>query len=183
MNMIVGKKQIILSALVLALSIAVYLNWQYAKVGKDLAVTQAVETTEAGEKTGADAEAANGEAGEYYGEAYFAEAKLTRTKSRDQAIETLKTMMADSNMTNEQKAQLALEAAAIARSIETEGKIENLIKAKGMVNCMVYYDADKVDVVVRTAEGLTTSEVAQIKDIILTQTDVPVEKITITEVK
>ena len=35
MNMIVGKKQIILSALVLALGIAVYLNYQYSKVGGD----------------------------------------------------------------------------------------------------------------------------------------------------
>ena len=35
MNMIVSKKHIVLSALVLALSVAVYLNWEYVKVNGD----------------------------------------------------------------------------------------------------------------------------------------------------
>ena len=34
---------------------------------------------------------------------------------------------------------MALKATEVAKSIETEGKIENLIKAKGFDDCMVYY--------------------------------------------
>ena len=35
MNMIISKKHIVLSALVLALSVAVYLNWEYVKINGD----------------------------------------------------------------------------------------------------------------------------------------------------
>ena len=35
MNMIISKKHIVLSALVLALSVAVYLNWEYVKTNGD----------------------------------------------------------------------------------------------------------------------------------------------------
>ena len=45
MNMIVGKKQIILAALVLCLSLAVYLNWVYSGDGFELPTTSTLETT------------------------------------------------------------------------------------------------------------------------------------------
>ena len=38
----------------------------------------------------------------------------------------------------------------MAEAIEKEGKIENLIKSKGFQECMVYYDAERVDVIVKT---------------------------------
>ena len=68
-----------------------------------------------------------------------------------------------------------------AQSIETEGKIENLIKAKGFTDVMVYYDTERTDVIVKT-DGLLSNEAAQIKDIILKETEIPAENITIVEV-
>ncbi len=173
MNMIIGKKQIILSALVLALSIAVYLNWQYAKVGDEYSITSSL-------GAGNNAEGAEGE---NYGEAYFAEAKLTRSRSRDEAVETLSAMLADAQLTAEQKTELALEAAKLAKSIEVEGKIENLIKAKGFAECMVYYDTQKIDVVVKASDGLTDEQVAQMQEVILSEVELPAENIRIVEVK
>lgn len=181
MNMIVGKKQIILSALVLALGIAVYLNYQYSKVGGDeFPLTDAATVGAA-----ANEESLDGELDvESYGEAYFAEAKLSRSRSRDEAVEALSTMLSDADLDADQKAQLALEAAAIAKSIETEGKIENIIKSKGFTECMVYYDTEKIDVIVKAdQEGLTDEQVAQIQDAILGEVEVPSEKISIVEVK
>lgn len=180
MNVIIGKKQIILSALVLALSVAVYLNWQYSKADSGLALTNKLEGGSYKESSTMVDGGISDE--ENYGEAYFAEAKLNRTKSRDEAIETLKGMLKDSELSADQRAELALEAAKMAKSIEAEGKIENLIKAKGFKDCMVYYDTTKVDIVVRT-EGLEDPDVAAMKDIILKETSVPVENITIVEVK
>ena len=43
MNMIVGKKQIVLAALVLCLSLAVYLNWVYSGSDIGLPVTNTLE--------------------------------------------------------------------------------------------------------------------------------------------
>ena len=68
-----------------------------------------------------------------------------------------------------------------AVSAEIEGKMENLIQAKGFDECMVYYDTDRVDIVVKT-DGLTDDEVMQMRDIAIRETSVPVENISIVEI-
>ena len=113
MNMIVGKRQIILMALVLGLGIAVYLNWIYADGGNDFVLTGKMSET----KNYGDAQYVESPLDIGDGEAYFAEAKITRTKSRDEAVETLKTMLSDSTLDADQKAELALQAAELAKSI------------------------------------------------------------------
>lgn len=176
MNMILSKKHIILSALVVALSIAIYLNWEYVRVNNSDFVNT--------DKLAASATATMGEesSGANYGEAYFAEAKLSRTKSRDEAIEAMKYMLSDANLSSAQLKEYTAEAAKMAASIESEGKIENLIKAKGFADCMVYLDANKIDVLVKDDE-LTDAEAAQIKDVILSEVSLPDEKISIIEIK
>ena len=89
--------------------------------------------------------------------------------------------MQDIAVDSEAHADLAVQAAAIATAIEAEGKVENLIKAKGFADCMVYLEEDRASIVVK-AQELLDNEVAQIKDIILKETSVPVENISIVEV-
>ena len=180
MNMIIGKKQIILASLVVGLGLAVYVNYQFARTDGDLTATGAL----ANDKNYGDAQLVDANdptVDDIDGEAYFAEAKVTRQRSRDESVETLKNMMASADVDPDIKAEMALKATEIAKSIETEGKIENLIKAKGFEDCMVYYDTDNVDVVVKT-EGLEADQVAQMKDIILKETSIPVENISIAEI-
>lgn len=187
MNMIISKKHIVLSALVLALSVAVYLNWEYVRQNGD--------SFESTDKVAAEGvvdvgpisgslEDGYGTADETaaYGEAYFAEAKLSRTKARDEAADALKYMLEDADLTTDQMTQLTMEAANIAKSIETEGKIENLIKAKGFEECMVYLEDDKIDVLVKCSD-MTDSEAAQIKDVILGEVEVEDKNISIIEIK
>ncbi|MDR2932989.1 MAG: SpoIIIAH-like family protein [Oscillospiraceae bacterium] len=193
MNMIIGKRQIILAALVLGLGIAVYLNWQYSSDNLDLTVTNALDdaTTNYGEAQYVDSpNALNANADdinetpdfdEADNDTFFVEAKMSRQKARDEAVETLAVMLADAELDADQKANLALRAADLADSIEAEGKIENLIKAKGFTDVMVYYDAERADIMIRS-EGLMSDEVVQIKDIILKETTIPVENISIIEV-
>ncbi len=178
MNMIIGKKQIILASLVVGLGLAVYVNYQFAETDQMLTEVSAQGENE---KNYGDAQLVDADGEGMDGEAYFAEAKVTRQRSRDEAVETLKNMMADADVDPDIKAEMALKAAEVAQSIETEGKIENLIKAKGFEDCMVYCDTEGVDVVVKT-DGLQADEVAQMKDIILKETDIPVENISIVEI-
>lgn len=180
MNMIISKKHIILSALVLALSLAVYLNWEYVKTNGDF-VNSDLLATNGGVS---DVQTTGGDAGTpaTYGEAYFAEAKLSRTKSRDEAMDALKYMLEDASLSSDKMAELTIQATDLAKSIETEGKIENLIKAKGFQDCMVYLDEDKVDVIVRCDE-MTDSEAAQIKDVILGEVEMDDKNISIIEIK
>ena len=177
MNMIVGKKQIVLAALVLCLSLAVYLNWVYSGSDIGLPVTSALEdkgeTKNYGDSQYVDLNTDS--------EAFFAEAKISRQKTRDEAVQTLKNLIESDAITPEQRTELALKTTTMAEAIEKEGKIENLIKSKGFQECMVYYDAERVDVIVKT-NGLMTNEVAQMKDIICKEVSVPDENIAIIEV-
>ena len=182
MNMIIGKRQIILASLVLGLGIAVYLNWQYSQVAVELPITATLqempEEGDYGEAQYVDSQ--NAQEAEEDG-TFFVEAKLSRQKARDEAVETLAVMMKDAALEASQKAELALRASDLAKSIETEGKIENLIKAKGFYDVMVYYDTKRADVILKT-EGLLSNEAAQIKDIILKETNISPENISIVEI-
>lgn len=175
MNVIVGKKQIVLAALVLCLSLAVYLNWVYSDSNIGLPVTNSVEDA----RSYGDAQYVAGSGED--AEAFFAEAKLTRQRTRDEAVQTLQSLIESETVSAEQRTELALRAADMATAIEKEGKIENLIKSKGFTECMVYYDTERVDVIVKTS-GLLSNEVAQMKDIIVREVSVPDENIAIIEV-
>lgn len=177
MNMILGKKQIILASLVVILGIAVYLNWQFAKTGEDFAVTGTL-SNESSNKNMGDAQLVNNQESTDY----FSKAKIEKQKSRDKSIETVQTMLKDTNLTQEEKEVATKGAEDIAKNIEAESAMENLIKAKGFQDCIVYVDNQKANVVVKT-EGLISEQAAQIKDIVLAQAAVDVENITITEVK
>ena len=179
MNMIIGKRQIILAALVLGLGMAVYMNWQYTRVSVELPVTELLEWQEGGPTTYGEAQyvgvTGTGE------EAFFVEAQISRQRSRDQAAETLSAMLANAELSYDQRAELTMRAVQLANSIETEGKIENLIRGKGFEDVMVYYDSLRADVMVRT-EGLLSHEANQIRDIILRETSITPQQITIVEI-
>jgi hypothetical protein len=194
MNMIIGKRQIILAALVVGLGIAVYLNWQYTNQTFELPVTDMLERMDGGANYGEaqyvdsqqsiselEADLREPDFSEADNESFFVEAKLSRQKARDEAVETLAVMLSDAALSAEQKTDLARRATDLANSIEVEGKIENLIKAKGYTDVMVYYDAARADIMVRTA-GLMAEDVVKIKDIVLKETDIPAENIAIIEI-
>ena len=190
MNMIIGKRQIILASLVLGLGIAVYLNWQYSNSELGLPVTGIVgeDAADYGEAQFASSDGAVNEsditaevAASMEEETFFVEAKMSRQRARDEAVDTLAVMLQDAELSADQKTQLAVRAADIADSIEKEGKIENMIKAKGFVDVMVYYDTERADVILKTS-GLTVGEASQIKDIILKETEIDARNISILEV-
>ena len=166
----IKKGHIVLGALVLALGAAVYLNWDYMKQTDYVAAGNTNQTTNENEGT------AN------YGDAYFVSARLSRTQSRDEAMDALKYMLEDSAMEEGAAAVLAQQAQSLAKTIETEGKIENIIKAKGFAECMVYLDEDKVDVIVQST-GLTDSEAAQIMDAVMSEVEVEESNVSIIEIK
>ena len=181
MNMIIGKRQIILAALILGLGVAVYLNWQYTRAAVELPVTGLLEWEGAGPTTYGEAQYVGWPVQPGDDDAFFVEAQMSRQRSRDHAAETLATMLADAQLSYEQQAELAMRAVNIANAIETEGKIENLIRGKGFDDVMVYYDSIRADVMVRT-DGLLAHEANQIRDIILRETSLIPQYITIVEI-
>lgn len=192
-SFIIGKKQIILTCMTLMLGIAVYVNYSLTKnnvdvkkpVSADVGVSMS-ETESNSDDSTQEADADNyGESEFVNGDAsadYFAQARLEKMTSRDEAVQTLQTIMGGGDVTQEEMVTNALEAVEVSKLIESEGNIESLVKAQGIEDCVVYLDGESAKVVVKT-EGLEKAQAASIKDIILGEISVPAENIRIFEVK
>ena len=115
-------------------------------------------------------------------EDYFAQARLERASSRDEAVATLQSIMGGGDRTEDELVTDAIEAVETSKLIESESNIESLIKSQGYSDCIVYLDGDSAKVVVKT-EGLDSAQAAAIKDVILGEVTLPAENIRIFEVK
>lgn len=191
MNLIIGKRQIVLATLVLGLGIAIYLNWEFSNTEEPHKLVSSVDSIKNyGEaefvkndyNKSKEEETENVAAISTKSNEYFAQARLNRQKSRDESIEALKKMLDESGSDKQSKDKLIEEATALSKTIESEGKIENIIKAKGFSEVMVYLQGEKCTVIIKT-KGLKNSQVAQIKDVVITETAIDSEKISIVEVK
>lgn len=190
--------------LVVALGVAVYLNWEYAKTTDNaLAAAAAAPTASPAPVTdllAADAASADAQAGETadknYGEAqlvsvngqsgddFFEAARLQRSKTRDEALDALQKSLKSAKLTDEEKTELTARLTDQIESITTESDVESLIRAKGFVDCVAFINDGQVNItVMTTSDGLTASEVAQIRDIVLSKCSVSAQNITVVEVK
>lgn len=170
-NFKIGKKQIILACLTLMLGIAIYVNYAISNVPTDLQATDLY--TGAGLNYG-DVAYVNSDTQDDY----FAQARIDKMTSRDEAIETLQTIFNGGDITEDDKAVVAQNAVKLSQLVESETKIENLIKAAGFEDCVVYLNGESANIVVKS-EGLLASQVVQIKDILLNEVQVDNEKIRI----
>ncbi|MEA5051325.1 MAG: SpoIIIAH-like family protein [Oscillospiraceae bacterium] len=117
-------------------------------------------------------------------ESYFSEARLTRTSTRDEALDALQKSLQKTDLTEAEKADLTKQLTAIAKNITKEGSIESLVKAKGFGDCVAFINGESVKVVVKApAAGLSVSEVAQIKEIVLAESGADVKNVSIVEIK
>lgn len=174
-NIIIGKKQIILAGLTLALGLAIYANYVLSLDDGEIKPTAKV----------------NGGVSINYGESqlvdsktddYFAQARLDKMNSRDESIETLQTIMSGGDSTAEEQEVATEKAISISALIESENQVESLIKAAGFEDCVVYLDGENANIVVKS-DGLVASQAAQIKDILLSEVEVKNENIRIYDVK
>ena len=194
-----SKRQLTILTLMLALGVAVYLNWEYAKTDSSFVLptqTQAEEDALLANAQAEDAPVMEALPDKNYGEAqlvsvsenssdqYFETARLTRTKTRDEALDKLQQSLKATGLTEEEKAQLKDTLSSTISNISLESDIENLVKAKGFADCVVFIDGENVDLAVKTGpEGLSKNEVAQLRDIILGKVQTSAQNISIVEVK
>lgn len=180
------KKQLVLSVMVLALSVAVYLNWQFSNSGGKLDIGDSIWTSGSyGEAELVSAQTSKNEKDTptvVKNSEYFETAKTNRTKTRDEALDTLQKALKDSGITAQEKENLTNSLSYIVSSIEKEGKIESLIKAKGVPDCIVFINNDKCDTVIR-AQNTDSILINQIKEIIVRESGISAENISITETK
>ena len=192
-NLIIGKKQIIIVGLTLILGVAIYINYL---VGTNMTSDSPVSAEDESHSAGVYGEeqfvSANGDT---YSSAdanqvslnsptdeYFAQARLDKQASRAEAIEVLQSIYAGGDSTETELAVIAQDAAALSGYIESESKIENVLRAQGFEDVLCYLSDNGASIIVRT-DGLDTAQAAQIKNALLSEVDIPAEKITILEIK
>lgn len=197
LNLIIGKKQLIIAGLTLVLGVAVYVNFAVSsgvdsktddndseQVGnygelqfvndEPMLEVQAPQDTEAiGENEPLD-NASDDE--------YFAQARLDREESRARAVDVLRSVYAGGDSTETELAVLAQDTAMMSAYIESESKIENILKAQGFSEVLCYLSENGANIIVKT-DGLEKEEAAQIKNALLSEVKIPAEKITIIEKK
>lgn len=118
------------------------------------------------------------------GSQFFDEARLKREKAHDEALDTIQKTMKDSSLSDSEKAEYTAQLTANLEDINAETEIETLIKAKGFADCLCFLQSSRADLTVMTSgEPLTTSQVAQIRDIVISKSNVTAQNITVVEVK
>jgi stage III sporulation protein AH len=192
MNM--GKRQLVLSALIVALGAAVYLNWEFMDHDSLMATDAVVSNSshELGEaqlanvpvsgSSNSNSSAQSGNKTGTMSSDYFSEARLSRQKSRDQAVELLEKTITDTKSNEAAKKDAVAKAAVISQNTIQESNIENLIKAKGFPDCVVFIQNSECSVVVKMKDS-SQNNATVIKDIVEGQSGIKCDKIKIVEVK
>ena len=166
------------------------------EVGGSVAVYDALDT--AGSETGSAQQTSDGEsANKNYGEAelvsvnkdsgteFFEQARLARSKARDEALKELESALKKAELSKEEKDELTTRLSAQLGAATKESDLETLIKAKGFADCVVMLGTDSADITVMTEnDALTSAEVTQIRDVVLSRCpDMSAQGITVVEVK
>ncbi len=174
------KRNLTMMAVLVFVCAAVALNWSYNKrwgtpdaemvLAEDQAMLRA--NAESGGKTPAGASE------------YFAEARLTRQVSRDEALQLLQTAAAAETASQETIDSAMNAISTMAACSMKEAQIENLLIAKDFTECVVYIGNDTITVAVPAPmEGLSEEAVARITDIICSETEYEAAQLNIIEVR
>lgn len=156
MSMVIGRRHIVLASLVVALALAIFLNYKFSNTTSNLGdatyvANQSVSATKSD---------------------FFATARLQRSQNRDTAEQLIKTVTGSSSATATERKTANDNINQIAKDINTEGQIETLIKAKGFAECVCLINDGTASIVVKpkTSNSLSANDSAQILDIVITQT-------------
>ncbi len=174
-----SKRNVTIIAVLLCLSAAVYLNWSYNNRSADEAMADAeLASSKAAEETSAEQSLDELVAD------YFAQARLTRQQSRDEAISLLEAAAASENASQETIDSAINTISVMANYSMMETQVENLLLAKEFDECVAFMSAEGVTLAVPAPpEGLTAEEVARITDAIIAETDFTATQIKLIEVK
>ena len=184
----IWKRNAVIAAVLLFICAGIYLNWSYNR-----SKTPELTETLSAEQVPGTAETVMGESdpqqllaggeGDASSAEYFAQVRLSRQQSRDSAVELLEQTIA-----YDEGSELGTNAAETLNTLVStalcEAQIESLVIAKGYADCVAYMTDSGITVAVSAPEdGLDAASVAQIADIVTSQSDYSVSDIRVIEVK
>jgi stage III sporulation protein AH len=161
MSMVIGRKHIVLASLVVALAVAIFLNYKFSNGSITTSANNLGDATYVANQSVSATKSD-----------FFATARLQRSQNRDTAEQLLKTVTGSSSATAAERKTANDNVNQIAKDINTEGQIETLIKAKGFAECVCLINDGTASIVVKpkTSNSLSANDSAQILDIVIGQT-------------
>ena len=183
--MVLKKKEVIATALVVLIGVAGYLNWSYQDTIRvsdgESYVEEAKKLGEAEFVSSPQSEVTDVSAPAVLDE-YFSEAKLSKDNSRSRALEILNQTATNESFDGDVRRQAQDKIVSIAENTEKETIIENLAKAKGYKNISVYIDGESVEIIVKK-DNFSSDDAKTIKEIVTSELDTSAKNIKIIEAK
>lgn len=172
-----NKSRIAISCFVLLLAVGVMGNWYWenSDISSKVSTISSAKEKILGEATYVDATTEPTTEN-----SYFSSARIDRQNARDESLEKLQKIVDSQTESKEAQKEAADKISKISDNITIENKIETLVTAKGVKNCIAVINdtTNKVDIIVDVDE-LTDTVILQIKDIATSQLNCSFEDVTI----
>ncbi len=170
----IGKRNIVIACSVLLIGVAVLLNWVlFSGNNQGNGYGGYDDSIQSGQTNPDNSQSSTDTVG-----TYFSATQVSRQRARDEALEVLQSVVNDVDATEEMKAEALASIATIADEIQKEADIESLITAKGFEQCVAVLNGSSVSIVV-DADTLQPAQIAQINEIVYSQTGITPVGVTI----
>lgn len=175
------KTRVAISCFVLLLAVGVAGNWYWENSDLSANVSS---ISSAKEKILGEATYVDATTEQTTENSYFSSARVDRQNARDESLEKLQAIVDSQTQSREAQKEAADKISKISDNITAENKIETLVKAKGVNNCIavINYETNRVDIIV-DVEDLTDTVILQIKEIATSQLQCSFEDVTIIQSK
>ena len=110
---------------------------------------------------------------------FFLESKMKRNNTYSENLEVYEDILANSNISNDQKTIAQNEISAIVNEKKSIDSAESLIKIKGFEDVVIFKNSNGISVIVK-CDVLKAEQVAQIQNIIEKEFKIEGQNITIT---
>lgn len=180
---VIHRKQLMAVAFMLLIGAVGYMNWtlQNNTTDPEVAVMYQEASKKIGEAQMVNADAVETESAENKENDYFVKARLERETKRSEAIEMLSELVKTQNADAEAKENAEREIQQMAEFTEKETMAENMIRAKGFREAVVFMNESVVSVAVES-KGLNEVDAAQIRDVVVSATGCNPDQIRIVEI-
>lgn len=175
------KTKVAISCFVLLLAVGVAGNWYWENSDLSANVSS---ISSAKEKILGEATYVDATTEQTTENSYFSSARVDRQNARDESLEKLQAIVDSQTQSQEAQKEAADRISKISDNITAENKIETLVKAKGVNNCIAVIndETNRVDIIV-DVEDLTDTVILQIKEIATSQLQCSFEDVTIIQSK
>lgn len=174
----IQKKHVICAALVLALSAAVYVNWQFGNAQKSPKQLGEASYVSANVSTATADQSVRTSAMTKEQENFFASERVKRQSMQDKVIDEANKLLQAGNSTEKDKTEAQKNVEQMLKNFTVQSSIESIVKAKGFSDCLCIISDEGVTVIV-PKDQLNDTAALVIDDAVTSHYSVDYDKISI----